>query len=68
MSLTDVDVWLPTQSGGAKKKCLSTLTNNEREFCRTTNRLNHQNQSDRDRYQELAKELLYNEREEELYE
>ena len=64
MSLTNPDVWLPTQSGGARKKLFSNLTNNEAKFHRATNELNHQRESDRARYQQLANELLFSEREE----
>ena len=64
MSLTNPDVWLPTQSGGARKKLLSNLTKNEAKFHKLTNALNHQRESDRSRYQQLANELLFSEREE----
>jgi hypothetical protein len=68
MSLTDPDVWLPSQSGGAKKKRLSALTANEVKFHRSTDYMNHQVHADRERYQQLARELLFNEREEEPHE
>lgn len=68
MSLTNPDVWLPTQNGGARKRLLVHLTPNEVKFYRETNNLNHSKEADRERYQELARELLFNEREEEIHE